>query len=425
MSFRIAVISYGGGHINIVLPVVKRCLTAGLDVDLIALTGAKPLAERQGYKTLGYEDFVSGSEKEKIINFGKDLIDQNFNPESGITVEESLCYLGVNWAENLQRYGKKLTETLYDRVGRHSFLPITFFENIIKRNKYDLVVTTNSPKSERAALIAADNLKKPSIRIDDLFFDDNLQQEIIDKLGDIYYVSLGKHYSSPTKICVMSEYTKSLYAEKKEKMLLKTDPDNVVVTGQPILDRLAKSKSDVAPKYFDQLDSEIGIVVWFHQNYTLDEDEVLNLLSNWLNSKSDRHPNLIIKFHPDSSAQQKFKVRESLSHSKHSFLIVPDDENILDLIFFSQVIIAQESTTMLESFFIEKPTICLDPTGIRKNIPYVLNGVSKRVTSADELNTTIHESLTVGSDKMKKVKQKMGFQTNATENIFKIITRFS
>ena len=136
MSFRIAVISYGGGHINIVLPVVKRCLTAGLDVDLIALTGAKPLAERQGYKTLGYEDFVSGSEKEKIINFGKDLIDQNFNPESGITVEESLCYLGVNWAENLQRYGKKLTETLYDRVGRHSFLPITFFENIITDDRW-------------------------------------------------------------------------------------------------------------------------------------------------------------------------------------------------------------------------------------------------------------------------------------------------
>ncbi len=421
MKPKIAFVSYGGGHINIVLPIVDRCNKAGFDVDLIALTGANPHATGLGFQTLGYADFIPLSQKKRIIELGKTLFDQNFNAESGITIDESLCYLGVNWAENLERYGKSFANELYHKIGRHSFLPITFFENVIRQQNYQLIVTTNSPKSERAALIAANKRKIPCIRIEDLFFDDNLQEELIHKLGESYSTSIGQFYSSPTKICVMSEYAKSFYDDKKTKMLLKTHPDDVIVTGQPILDRLVEFELPDIEYVSREENQSKSQIVWFHQNNTLDEDSVLTLLSNWFKSKAKTNDHLVIKFHPDASAEQKTKVISCFSAYNHAFTIAKDNENIFELIVKSGVVMAQESTTMLETFFIGKPSICLDPLSIRKNIPYVLSGASKRVVTVDELNAAIAASFSFGSDNMKMIKQKMRFKTNATENIFNMI----
>ena len=421
MDSKIAFVSYGGGHINIVLPIVKRCRDAGFDVDLIALTGANPHAKRLGFKTLGYADLISAQDRKKITDLGKVLIDQNFNPTSGITIDETLCYLGANWSENIARYGINLAQDLYNKIGRHSFLPITFFESVLSQKNYDLVVTTNSPKSERAALIAANKLRIPSIRIEDLFFDDNLQQELIDKLGDLYSASIGRFYSAPTKICVMSEFAKSFYNCKKNKMLLNSHPDDVIVTGQPILDRLAKFELRDTTLISTTPSPDKIRITWFHQNNTPDEDDVLSLLTSWLNSKASMHLRLVVKFHPDVSPQQKTKVTRHLFNDKHSITIAADDINIYELISKSDVIMAQESTTMLEAFFIGKSTICLDPTNIRKNIPYVSSGASKRVTNAEELDSKIRECLIVGPENMKTIKRKMGFKVNATENIFNII----
>ena len=72
-------------------------------------------------------------------------------------------------------------------------------------------------KSERAALIAANNLGVKSIRIEDLFtiISDGINQ----KMDADYITSIGKFRASPTKIFVMCEFTKELYKEKKEIML--------------------------------------------------------------------------------------------------------------------------------------------------------------------------------------------------------------
>ena len=124
MGKKIGFVCYGGGHINIILPVLDRCMKAGFNVELIALTGAKPVAKKLGYSSLGYKDFVPRQQRAHITSIAKPLIKENFNPSSGITLEESLCYLGVNWFENINRYGIQLTRRLYKKIGRHSFLPI-------------------------------------------------------------------------------------------------------------------------------------------------------------------------------------------------------------------------------------------------------------------------------------------------------------
>ena len=213
---KILFVSYGGGHINIILPIYKKCIEYGLKSDIIALTGAKLVTESLNIKSLGFKDFVEDIEKKKIKEYGEKIINENHDSCSGIDKEDSIYYLGINWLENLERYGEEKTKRLYKKIKRHSFLPIKFFEKIIKKNNYDLIVTTNSPKSERAAIIAANRLNLKSIRLEDLFFDDNLQIELIEKLGNDYSSSIGKYIASPSKIFVMCEFTKEMYKFKKK-----------------------------------------------------------------------------------------------------------------------------------------------------------------------------------------------------------------
>ena len=77
------------------------------------------------------------------------------------------------------------------------------------------MITTNSPRSESAALIAANRLNIKSIRIEDLFFDDILQIDLKEKIGKDFSSSIGKYTVSPTKIFVMCQLTIELYKFKK------------------------------------------------------------------------------------------------------------------------------------------------------------------------------------------------------------------
>ena len=77
---------------------------------------------------------------------------------------------------------------------------------------------------------------------------------------------------------------------------------------------------------------------------------------------------------------------------------------------------------MLEAFFLRKPSICLDPTNIRKNIPFVKGQICQRATNLKELNDLILESEDINDEKFEKIKNQMGFSFNATEKIFSELT---
>ena len=59
-----------------------------------------------------------------------------------IWMRRNLFITGINWLENVNRYGENITKRLY-KSKRHSFLPIKFFEELISKNNFKLVVTTN------------------------------------------------------------------------------------------------------------------------------------------------------------------------------------------------------------------------------------------------------------------------------------------
>ena len=416
---KILFVSYGGGHINIILPIYKKCKKNGFHADLIALTGAKLVTESQNIKSLGFIDFVEDKEKEKFRKFGEKIINENYDQNSGIDREESIYYLGINWSENLERYGEEKTKLLYKKIKRHSFLPINFFEKIIQKNNYKLVITTNSPKSESAALIAANRLNIKSIRIEDLFFDDIIQHDLKEKIGKDFSSSIGKYKLSPTKIFVMCQFTKDLYKSKKKKLLLDTKESDVIVTGQPAFDRFSINSSSFKNK--KQNSSKKNYVLWCHGN-TIDLNEVLNLISFWLKTFTSNPLPFAIKLHPNCPEKEKSYIDQTLSKFSNNYFFVESNSSIEEAIIASKVLIAQFSTSMLEAFFLRKPSICLDPTNIRKNIPFVECEICQRATNFKELNDLILESEDINDERFEKIKTKMGFSLHATEKIFSEIT---
>ena len=412
---KILFVSHGGGHINVILPIYKKCKKNGFHADLVAVTGAKLVAESQNIKSLGFIDFVEEKDKEKFRKFGEKIIDENHDQNSGIDRKESIYYLGINWSENLERYGEEKTKRHYKKIKRHSFLPINFFEKIIQKNNYNLVITSNAPQSERAALIAANRLNIKSIRIEDLFFDDIIQVDLKEKLGRDFSSSIGKYIVSPTKIFVMCQFTKDLYKSKKKILLLDSKESDVIVTGQPTFDRFSINSSSFKNK--KQNSSKKNYVLWCHGN-TTDINEVLNLISFWLKTFTSNSIPFAIKLHPNCSQKEKSYIDQTLSKFSNNYFFVESNLSIEEVIISSKVLIAQFSTSILEAFFLRKPSICLDPTNIRKNIPFVECEICQRATNFKELNDLILESEDINDERFEKIKSQMGFSLNATKKIF-------
>ena len=169
-------------------------------------------------------------------------------------------------------------------------------------------------------------------------------------------------------------------------MLLKTNKEDIEITGQPILDRAYNFVSLNTTKINKKNEF---IVLWCHQNHTIDENEVLLLIKNWLSLSSIKNLKLIVKFHPDANPNDIIKIKTEFIETKVSIEYIENNTDILKLIQMSDILIAQESTTMLEAFVLSKYSISLDPIGIRKEIPYVASGISLSAKNEFDLEKNI------------------------------------
>ncbi len=158
---------YGGGHARLVRPVIDYILdNYDCVINCLALTGARRELEgiySDRFNVLGYKDFFFG---EEVGVYGNRLMQDLL---SVIDEEETVAYLGQNYLELLDACGADEAARVYKQGGRQIFLPINSLKTIINQIGPDKVVTTNSPRSEKAALIAARELGVESIAIIDMF----------------------------------------------------------------------------------------------------------------------------------------------------------------------------------------------------------------------------------------------------------------
>ena len=168
----ILMVAYGGGHIAMVLPVMRalRARVPDAHIHLLALTTAKRAALDAAETPLGYSDLLhllSPAEQLQAMALGRALQEGNAHPD--IPEAETLAYLGVNALDLYQRLGPQAAQELLATKGRHGFYPIGFLRRVIDHLRPDLVIATNSPRSEQAALDAAGDAGIPTLAMLDLF----------------------------------------------------------------------------------------------------------------------------------------------------------------------------------------------------------------------------------------------------------------
>src|SRR4051812_19011878 len=149
---KVLFVAYGGGHVEMCLPVMRalRALVSGCEVKILALTTAAGVARRAGEEPLGFRGFCRSDD---AMRYGEQLLGDQLHPD--VAREESLAYLGLNFLEWEEALGEEGAWARWRSVGRQGFRPARLMQRILSELRPDIVVATNSPRSEQAAIEAA------------------------------------------------------------------------------------------------------------------------------------------------------------------------------------------------------------------------------------------------------------------------------
>ncbi|MGA8009370.1 MAG: UDP-glycosyltransferase, partial [Thiomonas sp.] len=218
---RILAVAYGGGHIAMMLPVLHalRARLPDAQITLLALTTAARAARDVGESPLGYADLLhllSPEEQAQALELGRTLQPGNTHPD--IPEAETVAYLGINAWDLQQQLGAQAAQTLLTAKGRHGFHPLLFFRRVLAHLRPDLVLVTNSPRSEQAVVDAATEAGIPSLAMLDLF----------GLPGDAF----AARTRYPSRVCVLSDVV-------RDNLIAAGWPsDRIAVTGNPAFDAL-------------------------------------------------------------------------------------------------------------------------------------------------------------------------------------------
>lgn len=220
-AHKLLFVTYGGGHAQMVLPVVQWFLShTAFDVQVLALTTAAPIFAKVGIKTFGFRDFVRPDEDAAALVWGERLLDGNTSTQ--VSREESVAYLGLSYVDLEQHLGVAEAAEAYARFGRQALRPVGVLRRIIEKLSPSVLIATNSPRAERAAIEAAGLTGTPAVCLVDLFAVDEIAW-----IGQPAYAD---------RVCVLNQAVAArllAYGRKAEE---------VCVTGNPAFDELRSAQ---------------------------------------------------------------------------------------------------------------------------------------------------------------------------------------
>jgi len=206
---KILFVSYGGGHSRMLGPVISYIQNnhPTISCTVIGLTTAFKHYKEMGFDVFGYKDFFS--QDAEVLKYGKTL--QEFGKNHVIDEEETVCYLGASFRDLVKTIGYDQALNAYIKLGRACFYQYGSMEKIVSSLNPNIIVTTNSPRSEQAVIDCGKNKGIPTLSLVDLF-----------GISEFNFIKADV-------ICVPFKSTKKLLVER----LLNTS--KVVVTGSPNL----------------------------------------------------------------------------------------------------------------------------------------------------------------------------------------------
>lgn len=346
-SPRILFVTYGGGHVGMVLPVIRELevLLPGVDCALMALTTGHLRAKAVRPDALGYKDFLHLVDADAARRWGERLSEGNTSPD--VPADETIAYLGINYLDLIAQHGEAGAAERYREQGRYGFRPLHFMRAVMDALQPDAVVATNSPRSERAALDVAGERGLPAIGMVDLFGLDS----------DTYVL----HEPKPAWTCVISDVV-------RQRLIARGfPPGGVVVTGNPAFDGLQaadnqrKADAFLAERGWQHLKPVLFAGHWEPQAHPATPvpagqalpREIEAVLREHVRQREDLA--LIVRYHPSDWTQYPRLPDEPRIHFSE-----PPREPIHPLILASQAVVVQTSTVGLESAVGGKPVISIE-----------------------------------------------------------------
>ena len=390
-------VCYGGGHVAMLYPVIDR-LKDKYGTVVLALTTAQAYLRARGIPFIGYKDFPEAQNLE-VSKLGS-VLSAELPINNLVAKEETIAYLGINFCELVETYGLKTAKILYQQKGRRVFLPIKTMERFLKRLSPDIVVATNSPRTEQAVFLAARNLNIPSVCLIDLFAFQEIQW-----IGQSGYAK---------KLCVLNNFVKEDFIKAGRS------PEEIVVTGNPAFDALQEEdilQASINLKKDKRWNDGKINILWAsqpelqqHPFYSkTGSPSLLDRIENVLRDFVKDNPNfrLIVRYHP--SENKNFIHEKNVEFSPCSNPIEP-------LIHAVDLVIVTASTVGLQAHIIGKPVISVDSTIWVDDVKYAQQGISVGVKSPEELPDAIRNCKAFF--KGKGVPQ---YSKNATQNVINVI----
>lgn len=354
-------------------PLAQALQRAGHAFTFLALTTAGAYLDRLGIPYIGYRQLQEAQDEDVQI-YGEALL-QDLPLGGPVPREETVAYLGLNYREMVRDHGANKAQELYKNRGRQAFLPVACFERLLEDLSPSLVVATNSPRSERAALLAARKRGIPSICAVDLF---GLQE--VQWIGQPGYSD---------RICVLNEDVRQMFIEYGRK------PEEIVVTGNPAFDRLRDNQIVSAGAKLRQTrnwNDGLVTILWASQiepvqhpftDRTGDSSlprRIETYLRNFV--ASDARFRLVVRYHP--SELEIFREQERVEFSP----LVEDLSALLNAV---DVVVVTASTVGLEASLAGRPVISVDCSVFTADAPYSRMGISTGVSCIEDLGKVLRE----------------------------------
>jgi len=349
-------VAYGGGHVAMVLPVIRELERRRPDIEcmLMALTTGH-LKAKAVRPVLGYHDFLHLVDAAAARLWGERLSEGNASPD--VPTDETVAYLGINYLELIEQFGPEGAAAFFQQHGRRGFRPQHFLRRVLAFLQPDVVVATNAPRSEQAALEAARTMGMASVGMVDLF-----------GLDTDPYV---RRENKPDVTCVLAEDVKKRLIQRG------FDTKQVVVTGNPAFDglftadNLDKARHFIEAKGWGKLDC----LLWAGQTEPRSHPmttapagralpiEIESVLRSHVRQREGLA--LIVRYHPSDWFSYPRHPDEPRIH----FSITPE-EPLHPLILAARMVVVQTSTVGLEAAIAGKPVISVE------NAPGAYHGFS-------------------------------------------------
>ena len=354
------------------LPVAIALAHSGkAQVQVLGLTTAAPLVKAAGLDLIQCRDLI-GPEDKDAISWGEQL-DHGMVRNASIEQAEAVAYLGLCFRELVEDLGPIQAKAMFERNGRQAFLPVKTMRRMLALLKPDVLVTTNSPRAERAAVLAARSMGIPTVCMVDLFATD-----------EIRWIAAPDYADS---VCVLNESVKRFLVSAGRQ------PEQIHVTGNPNFDALSEPllKSKGAALRERNGWKKKQVVLW----PCVDEPAV--------------HPFNGSIGDPQAPAKALFALIEIVKNCNdlvlcvrprpgdqppelpegEQFLVTGQDWSLPELLSAVDLVVAMNSTVAVEGHFAGAEVIKLLGSVYDDSMPLVEYGIAKEQVTIDALGPAV------------------------------------